>query len=202
MKRNFLFFLLFLLFYSSFLSVSVISLPTNTLYSGNFNLYLTENDSIGSQLLEYYVAIEYLNVTALNTTANILGRIIIDRHISTLQFTSNTDGKIKILTNLNQSENHILKVKINKEETHKTNGSIFSFLNGDSITVYFEIANPVITESHINAIIGIIGVGLFCANPVLSYILSDKAKDKFKFLFILIGIGIVSIGLIFSFIYG
>jgi len=176
---------------------------SGVLYSGSFNLYLEQNGSIGSQLLLYYVAIQHLNVTALNTTGSILGKVVNDRYLSYLKFSPNIDGSMKILTNLNQSSrHHIIKVLINSNENFVTNGTILAFSNGDNITVFFEIANPVITETEINAIIGIIGVGLFCANPVLSYTLSDKAKDKFKFLFILMGVGIISLGLIFSFIYG
>jgi len=143
-----------------------------------------------------------LNVTAINTTASINGRVTRSQYLSTLQFIVNTNGNMRILTNLNQSINHIIKVTVNDEIMFMANNSIFSFLDGDSVTIYFEIGYSTITKSDIYAIIGMIGVGLFCASPILSYILSDKAKDKFKFLFILMGVVIISIGLIFSFIYG
>jgi len=173
-----------------------------TLYSGNFNLYLNENNTVGSQLSNYYVTIQYLNVTPINTTANINGRYSNDIYTSILKFTSNANGNIKILTNLNETQNYRIEVSVNEEETLMANEDIFSFLNGDIIIIFVEVAYSTITKTHINAILGIIGAGLFCANPILSYILTKKAKDKFHFLFVLMGIGILSLGLIFSFIYG
>jgi len=179
-----------------------VSVPNNTLYYGSFNLYLMQNGSVGSQLSNYYVAIQHLNTTAINTTAFINGRCVNEIYTSRFSFRANTNGKMRILTNLNQSVNHVAKVTVNEEETFVANGTLIPFLNNDDIIIYFELGVSTITKAEIYAIIGIIGVGLFCANPVLSYTLSDKAKDKFKFFFILMGIGIISIGLIFSFIYG
>ncbi len=193
------------LFLTSFLiSFILISNSTSsyTLYSGSFNLYLNQNGSVGSQLLEYYVAIQYLNSTPINTTANIIGKIVNEVYSSKLRFTTNTNGTIQILTNLNQTIHHFIKITIDRENTFASNNSLFSFDNGDNIIIYFEVSNPIWTKEHINAIIGIVGIGLFCANPILSYVLTNKAKDKFHFLFILIGIGLISLGLIFSFIYG
>jgi len=39
---------------------------SGTLYSGCFNLYINQNGSVGSQLLEYYVAVQYLNLFLLS----------------------------------------------------------------------------------------------------------------------------------------
>jgi len=174
------------------------------LYSGSFNLYLNENGSVGSQLLDYYVIIQYLNVTSLNSTARINGKYINEKYRSILSFTTNTNGKMKILTNLNETDefNYRIEVSINGEKTLMSNQDIFSFINRDNIIIFFEIGYPTITKTQINAILGVIGVVLFCANPIMSYILTNKAKDKFHFLFILMGIGIISLGLIFTFIYG
>jgi len=195
------------LFIISFLLISNVTSAT-VLYYGNFNLYLNQNNSFGSQLLEYYVAIQNLNATAINTTASILGRQRrIDVYESFLTFTANINGDIRILNNLEDYEHYFIRVSINDtsindEQTSIENLDIFSFLNGDIIEIYFRITNPIISRTHINAIYGIVGIGLFCANPVLSYILTNKAKDKFHFFFILMAIGIISIGLMFSFIYG
>jgi len=157
---------------------------------------------MGSQLSNYYVAIQYLNSTAINTTATIIGRQVNEVYTSILKFTTNTNGNMRILTNLNETQNHVIEVSVNEEKTLMANQSIFSFLNGDNIIIWFEVSVSTITKAYINAILGLIGIGLFCANPIMSYILTNKAKDKFHFLFILMGIGILSLGLIFSFIYG
>jgi len=194
-------FFIICLTFISFISI-INAYSSFTLYSGIFTLYLNKNNSIGSQLREYYVAIEYLNTTAINTTASINGRMVNDVYTSILRFTTNTNGKMRILTNLNETVNYIIRVTVNKEETLMVNQSVFSFINGNKIIIFFEIAYSTITKTLINGIMGLIGVVLFCANPIMSYIFSNKAKDKFHFLFILMGIGIISLGLIFSFIYG
>jgi len=194
----------FLLIFCIFLTSLVLnSYAPYLLYSGSFNLYLNQNRAIGSQLLNYYVNIESLDVIAINTTATITGRQKrLDVYESFLTFISNTDGHIRILTNIEESDNQMIRVSINDDDYFTSNNEIFSFSNGDTIQIYFRITDTVLNRTQINAIYGIIGIGLFCANPVLSYILTNKAKDKFHFFFILMAIGIISIGLMFSFIYG
>lgn len=155
---------------------------------GNFQLYMIQSDSIGVQQDEQWFSFESLQADNLNCSAYIQQT----NSNGVLGFTSNVNGSMNINTNMNELKvqlNDVLSLAVQTEYS-------FDFNAGDNVKFVWRISNPLY-----NFIIGIIGVALFIANPILSYKLSNNAQDKFKFLFILMAIGFVSLGLALTFVY-